>query len=369
MEKTDYNEFYSGMFRSSSADRLRFWLMPFVIFVLFGFPTFGGAGVVSGYIQNLSKFVIPTFFVLSGFFILTPDDTERNNKLVNAVKRTLFVFLILFAVYTAVNLLYYAYKNAGWNWTADFFTKSKVFNFLVLNIYPFSTGASISFIHRYFYACIILFVLNKCKLLKKPAFYLPLMVILFAVMISCGEFAKLLGIKSFSYLPGLAVTMVLPYMLLGMVVRKHANALFNIPRYVHMIFFAIGFFMALAEYVTLNRLNLFVYGGHAVGFIIMAVSICCFALSNTAISDSFVAIHGRNYSKRIYYFCPLVNMIALNLIQSAVPKRMRGTVDDFISVIIYLVCLFLAYAIGKLKFTFFMKIQTDDRKYRDPHIL
>ena len=369
MEKTNFNEYYSGLFRSSSADRLRFWLMPFVIFVLFGFPTFGSSGVVSGYIQNLSKFVIPTFFVLSGFFILTPDDTERGQKIINAVKRTFFTFLIMFAVYTAINLLYYSYKNLGWAWTADFFTKGKVFNFFVLNIYPFSTGASISFIHRYFYACIILFVLNKCKLLKKPAFYLPLMVILFAVMISCGEFAKVLDITYFSYMPGLAITMTLPYMLLGMVIRKHANAILNIPRFVFAILFVLGFAMAIAELVALNKFELFVYGGHTVGFMVMAVSLCCFALANTNSSQSFVSIHGRSYSKRIYYLCPVVNMIALNLIQTAVPKRYRGSMGDFISVFIYLICLFLAYAIGKLKYTFFMKLQIDDRKYRDPHIL
>lgn len=369
MEKINYDEHYSGLFRSSSADRLKFWLMPFAIFVLFGFPTFGSSGVVSGYIQNLSKFVIPTFFVLSGFFILTPDDTERGKKIINAVKRTFFTFLIMFAVYTVINLIYYSYKHAGWAWTANLLSGSNVFKFLALNIYPFSMGASLSFIHRYFYACIVLLILDKCKLLKQPVIYVPLLVILFTVMLSCGEFAKVLGITYFSYLPGLAITMTLPYMLLGMVIRKHANSILNIPRYVFAILFVLGFAMSIAELVALNKFELFVYGGHTVGFMLMAVSLCCFALANTNRSQSFVAIHGRSYSKRIYYLCPVVNMIALNLIQTAVPKRYRGSIGDFLSVFIYLICLFLAYAIGKLKFTFFMNMTTNDRKYRDPHIL
>lgn len=231
MEKTDFNALYSEDYYSGSADILKFCLMPFVMFVFFGFPeTLGGF-----YVQNLSKFAGPTFFVLSGFFILSPDSAVRRVKIANALRRSLVFFLIMCAVYTAFNIFYFSYTRS--DWVSAITAKNGILNFFVFNIYPFPLGSSIWFIHSYFYAAVILLIADKCKLLNKTFFYVPLMIILFAVLICCGEFAMLFGFpySSYNHLPACGITMALPYMLLGMIIRKHANGILNINRFLFII--------------------------------------------------------------------------------------------------------------------------------------
>ena len=344
MERVDYNAIYTEKYHSKSVDRLKFWLMPFVMFLFFGLPT-----TVGGYIGLLSYSTGPVFFILSGFFILSPDGEVRRTKLKHALKSSLKFFLILFAVYVLINILYLRFMEI--EWTSEVLRKRTLFDFLVLNIFPFRTGNSIWFIQSYFYANVILLIADKLKLLNKAFIYIPAFLILFGFSVACGELAKVFGFPYFGYpyIPGNAITRALPYMLLGMIIRKYANTILNIRRWLFPVFFAVGLALSLAEYLLLKHFNLLIYGGHMIGFAVMATSVCCFALSKTESKSSFISSHGRNYAKRIYALSQPVYFVFI-IATGITAGNLYYYIRAFSSIFVYLICLAIAYGIGVAKF-------------------
>ena len=344
MSKTDYNSIYSGEYRSSSADLLKFWLMPFVMFVFFGFPT-----VIGGYVSTLSNFAAPAFFILSGFFILVPDDAERRAKLKNAAKRSLIFFSVVFAVYLLINIAYLSYMN--YDWVPEIVRKRKIFEFLVFNVWPFPIGTSIWFIQSLLYANVIFLIADKLHLLKKAFIRIPVFIILVIIALFAGEFAKISDFPYFgyNYIPGGAVTRALPYMLIGMFIRKHANSILNIKRWIFPVLFAAGLLLAALELILLSRFKLLVYTGHMFGFSIMAISVCCFALSKTGSSDAFLPEHSRSYAKRIYALSQPVYFIVMFGLR-IIAQEYFALIQAFGSIIIFAICLFIAYITGIIKF-------------------
>ena len=347
MERTDYNSIYTEKYHSRSVDILKFWLMPFVMLVFFGLPTAAGS-----YMQLFSNFAAPAFFILSGFFILTPDDTVRRAKLNSAVKRSFKFFLVLFAVYLAINLTYLLYVSTNNDWVREIIRKRTAFDFIVLNVWPFPIGGSIWFIHSLFYADIILLIADKLGLLKKASVFIPVFILLVFIMLFSGEFAKISGFPYFeyNYIPAGGITRALPYMLLGMIIRRYANSILNVNRKVFPVFFLIGLLLAALEVYLLTRFKLLVYTGHTVGFCIMAVSVCCFALSKTDCRDSFLSSHGNNYAKRIYAFSQPVYFVIIVLLSSIVTKKYWVAAKAFSGVTTFLICLLISYLIGLVKF-------------------
>ena len=100
--ETYYND--GGIGRG--ADVLRFFLTPRICIVSFGFPTLFDANIphLSDYVAVLCNFILPVFFILSGFFVLPADEKVRREKLNRAVKRTGLFFVCL-----AVCMLLFAY--------------------------------------------------------------------------------------------------------------------------------------------------------------------------------------------------------------------------------------------------------------------
>ena len=362
MDKTDYNELYTGKYKSRSADILKFWLMPFAMFVFFGFPT-----AVGEYVRTLSGFVAPCFFILSGFFILTPNDQERRKKLISAVKRYAIMFAIMFAAYLLLNLAYIIYVNDNWSWVPEIIRKRTAFEFLLFNVWPFPIGGNIWFIFSLLCASLIFLIADKLRLLNKPFVFITAFIVLFAFMLTTGEFAKITGFPYFGYyyIPGGTITRALPYMLLGMIIRRYANGILNIKRSLFPVFFVIGLALAGLELYLLNRLELLVYSGHLAGFCIAAVSVCCFALSNTNKIESFFAAHGRNYAKRIYYLCQPVYFFVVFVSQISLPWKSLTDYywfrNNFGTLITYAICLLIAFAIGVTRYVF-MQMKRYDRR-------
>ena len=344
MNKTDYNEIYARRRRVGSADTLKLLLMPFVMFVFFGFPTAAG-----GYIQTLSNFAAPAFFILSGFFILTPDDAVRRKRLKKAIKRNFITFTAMFIVYFLINAAYLSYL--GVNWAPEILRKRILFNFLVFNVWPLSIGGGIWFMQSLLFAVIILLAADICKLLKKPYVYIPVFLILVCVTLFSGEFSRLAGFPHFgyNYIPAGTVTRALPYMLIGMFIRYKANTILNINRWLFPVLFAVGFLLAAAELNLLAHFKLLIYTGHTVGFAIMAISACCFALSLTDTRDSFLTSHGRSFAKRIYVCCQPVYFIMMFTVSYVLPEY-YFVIRAFSPFIVLTICLIIAYVTGVVKF-------------------
>lgn len=249
------------------AGYLRLILMLFVCFWAFGCPE------PTGFVTVLSGFATPAFFILSGFFTLVDDPERRIHKIVRKIKRTFFCTIFVFVLYAIINGVL-MYMN-GMTLAVG---KRMLFNFFVLNLWPLPIGDNFWFIQSLLYAYIALFVLEKLKLMR---FYKVFLVITVLAMLLMGEFAGVIGFNflGYPYIPGNWLTRALPYLLLGRLLREKRESLLNIPKFIHIIQFVIGGGLVILELFVLARNGLLLYEGHMMGYGVMALAVCCFALS------------------------------------------------------------------------------------------
>ena len=247
---------------------LRLILMLFICFWAFGCPE------PTGIVKSLSGFAIPTFFVLSGFYVLDTNREVRMEKILRKIKRSALCFAFVFLFYVALNV--------GLMFLIHFvtisFSKRMLFNFFVLNLWPFQIGDNIWFIQAMLYAYIVIFILDKLKLLK---FYRILLIILFVFMLLTGEFSGVIrfNILGYPYIPGNWFTRALPYILLGKLLRDMKEKLMEIKFWKYLIAFVIGGGFVILEVFLLALTRTLRYSGHMIGYTIMAVAVCGLAIS------------------------------------------------------------------------------------------
>jgi surface polysaccharide O-acyltransferase-like enzyme len=245
------------------ADTLKFLLIPFVCFWSFGFPD--GRGIVA----TFSGFAIPAFFILSGYFVLGPDKDVCRKKMKRAIRRALIIFAVMFVCYFAINI---ALMTAdGVNWREELLSKRILFNFLVLNVWPFAVGSNIWFIQSLLYVYIFLLLADSWGWLRH---YKLLMGLSMLFMVAAGELAAVLNfhILDYAYIPGGAVTRALPYVLLGMLLREKTKRLKAVRGWVYLLIFVLGAGLAFGEIYGLSLMGKLAYEGHMVGYGVMAAA-------------------------------------------------------------------------------------------------
>lgn len=246
---------------------LRLILMLFVCFWAFGCPE------PSGIVKSLSGFAIPAFFVLSGYYVLDNKREVRIEKTIRKIKRTALCFGFVFLVYAAINvaLLFLVHLPIE-------ISKRAIFDFVVLNLWTPTVGENIWFIQAMLYAYIVIFILDKIKLLK---FYKIFLILLFVIMLITGEFAGALRFSIFGYpfIPGNWLTRALPYILVGRLLREKKKSLMKVQFWKYLIAFAVGGGLVLLEIMVLGLTGILNYQGHMIGYGVMAIAACGLAIS------------------------------------------------------------------------------------------
>lgn len=317
------------------ADTLKFLLIPFVCFWSFGFPD--GIGLVS----VLSGFAIPAFFLLTGYFVLEPDRDVRSKKLKRAIWRALLTFAVMFACYLAINIIMMTAN--GMEWRAGLLSKRTLFNFVVLNVWPYSIGSNIWFIQSLLYVYVFLLIVNRWG---RPWFYKALMALSMLFMVAAGELAAMLNfhILDYAYIPGGAVTRALPYVLLGMLLREKGERLEAVRGWVYILIFVLGTGLAFGEMYGLSRLGKLVYEGHMVGYGVMAAAACAWAVSRPAMKRTVFSAHGKSYAKRTYALANPLYYGMLMMASITIPRYM-GIVSQLAGIAVYLLCMLICVLI------------------------
>ena len=321
------------------ADTLKFLLIPFVCFWAFGFPD--SMGIVSAF----SGFSVPAFYILTGYFVLGPDKDVRRIKMKRAIRRTLITFAVMFVCYFAINI---ALMTAdGVEWRAELLRKRTLFNFVVLNLWPFNIGGNIWFIHSLLYAYIFLLLADWWGWLRH---YKLIMGLSMLFMVAAGELAAVLNfhILDYAYLPGGAVTRALPYVLLGMLLREKAERLKAVLGWVYLLIFVLGAGLAFGEIYGLSMMDKLVYRGHMVGYGVMAAAACAWAVSRPAMKRTVFSVHGQSYAKRTYALAnPLYYGILI--VANLTIHRYMGIVTQFIGIAVYVLCMLICALITAVK--------------------
>ena len=328
-----------GVEHNRGADLLKFLLMPFVCFWAFGFPD--SIGLVSA----LSGFCVPAFFILSGYFVLVEHRHIRRKKMKRAIERSAITFGVLLACYSLLGAALPIGDQA--NWTGEIIRKRVLFDFLVLNIWPFSIGSNIWFIQSLLYAYALLLFVSRLGGLKH---YKIIMALSMIFMVLVGELAGVIGFRMLdhAYLPGGALTRALPYVLLGMFLREKTERLKAVPGWAYLLVFLLGGGLAVGERYLLDSLGKLVYERHMIGYGVMAAAACGWAVSRPHMKRTFFSSRGRQYAKRVY---ALANPVYFGILLLAywVFPRYYGVAERLAGPIVYAACLLLCAIITGVK--------------------
>lgn len=304
--KSELEGFYERGFRSSGIACLRFILMAFVCFWNFGFPE------PTAIVSAISGFAIPCFFILSGYLILTDDQALRMEKTKRKIKRTSICFGFLLIFYILLNIIACAIQKIP---TAV--TLKTVFNFVVLNLWPLSVGSNIWFVQAMLYAYIIIYILDKCNLMR---FYKVILIVTLIIMLLTGEFAGIIHFDILGYrnIPGNWLTRALPYILLGKLLREKEDRLLRTAAWKNIVLWIVGAVLALGETYLLGKTGFLVYEGHMIGYGIMALAACNLAVSKPIGKETKVTAllvdHDPALSGIIYIFMdPIFYLLVLTL--------------------------------------------------------
>lgn len=305
---------------------LRLLLMLFISFWAFGCPE------PTGIVNSISGFAIPAFFVLSGYYVLDTKREERMAKTLRKIKRTALCFAFVFLFYLALNVGLMLLTHT----ITITFSKRILFNFVVLNLWPLPIGDNIWFIQAMLYAYIVIFILDKLKLMK---FYRIILIILFVFMLLTGELSGVIRFSNplgYPYIPGNWLTRALPYILLGKFLRDKKKKLVEIKFWKYLIAFVIGGGLVVLEIFLLTITKTLRYPGHMLGFAIMAVAVCGLAISIPLGTGNRVIHFDSAISGLIY--------ILMNPIYYAMVIFLGASHPDFVSLLGGIVA-FLASAI------------------------
>ena len=328
-----------------AADGLKFWLMPFVCFVCFGLPTKYG-----GNITALCGFAPLCFFILCGFFNLTEDGNEQK-MLKRRIKDCAILFLVMFVICLAVNVLYYLLTGMKVSTLfSALLSKRVLFNFFILCAWPFPMGESIWFIQSLLYAYIILYILNGLKLRRlRPV----LLIVCALLMLLTGELAGLVRFRFFGYgyFPPNVFTRALPYLLLGWLLRKNMERLCQVKAWIYLLMVPVGLALAYGEFWLLSRLRLLITTSHAVGLGLAAFGICAWVIFfMTDTMPDYFCVKGRLFARIIYISSQLIAFLLIVPMSFFFPTG--AYIVQFLGgLIVYPVCLLAAVLLDNAVFS------------------
>ena len=326
------------------ADRLKLLLMPAVCVLSFGLP-----GTIGSAVRDLCRAAPLAFYILCGFFVLTEDEEERQQKLRRAIRSSGIFFVALTLLYLGFNAL--AFTLQGVDWAGTILTKRVIFNFVVLCVWPFQTGECLWFIQSLFYACVLLWLLDLRGHL--PFLVLPLFLITTVLMLLGGEFAGLihLNLLGYGYIPANAITRALPYLLLGALLRRHSERLFLVNPLLWGGLLFLGIVLALAEILLLSFTDNLVYVGHTIGYGLMAFALSCIALAHPEEELGTLFCHARCLSRFIYAFHQPVGFF-LPLVLTLFSERIAPVVLNFGGIAVFFFTLVPALLVGAIEYGF-----------------
>lgn len=227
-------------------------------------PFYGNFGIT---MDALARFVVPLFFLVSGFFSygITPDKIKRRIKNIAIL---LVVSTVSYTLFNLANLV----LNFGIDEIVSYF--SRYLNFyvlaklLVFNV-PLSSG-HLWYLFAILYVYIIFFFVTKFRIKENVIFVISFL--LLALQISLGEVLSAFGnVLPIPLLRNFALVGI-PFFGLGLLAKKHENKLHNTPTIVIILLFVTGVIESLFSRYLFGKNELY-FGSILILFAIVAMFI------------------------------------------------------------------------------------------------
>ena len=178
---------------------------------------YGEVGVI---VKAISRFAVPFFFAVSGFFAYRDEHQKMTKKAVHIAKIYFYCFLLYF-VYGAVRDMLSGKVSGFIGYIGTYFQKETIFNFL-LNNTTISAG-HLWFLPALVYCYIIFYFLKKFKLSDKVL--LVVSVCLLAVRLLVGEVVGFFGVEIDTVFFPRFLFVGVPFFSFGMFINKHQSRL------------------------------------------------------------------------------------------------------------------------------------------------
>ena len=304
-------------------------------------------GEIGIFIKAFSRFAVPVFFMITGFFYT---DTKKNNKqkkqIIKIAKLTIISNIAFFIFYSLFNLL----KGDLSDYIQKSFTIKNFIKLIVINESPF--GYHLWYLGAILYVLIIAYLLDKIKLEKIMYLVVPLLLICNFVF---GAYSNFFFHKDFDYLLVRNFIFIgLPHFYIGMYIRKiyDSKKLIFVRRNLLVTMSIIFSASIIAELLFLKSLNGTMVKSHYISTTCLAVVIFILAITdrqyNGSIYNHIVSI-GRNYSTLIYIIHPIWIVILNYIIAKIGMYKIYYSVRPFAVFIMTLLSIWIYNKIIKFK--------------------
>lgn len=219
-------------------------------------------------INALSRFAVPIFFLISGFFSYYANNSQAMIKYRNRIIRLVKLFVIGNILYLGFDI--YTCKISDFSSIVSVFDLNHLFNYIFLDVSPW--GVHLWFILALIYCYVLYYILTKINISPQSLYkYVPILV-LFALFL--GEFTQKMGINfPIGYYRNF-LFMGLPFFTLGFFLHEKDKILINFSNLSLISLAAFGFLLTILEVLVVGKSDIFV------GTIIFAVSIFIWCIKN-----------------------------------------------------------------------------------------
>lgn len=241
-----------------------------VVFIHFQFP--GNIGIIIG---ALSKFAVPFFFMIAGYYALRNGKYDLKRKVLHILRLIIISEMVIFLYEITKGMI----SGESLSYIRECFSFIHFFQMLLFNK-PITYGY-LWFLYALIYCYITLYIIRKFQLTKT----IPIIIIAGLVCFFClGEGITLTGKSYFFSLHirnqqmefaafNLYIFRALPYFLLGYFYGNIRN-IYNIPRYTLYIIFFMGSLLSIVERIYIGWFQFYA------GTLFMILAIFTFASQN-----------------------------------------------------------------------------------------
>lgn len=234
---------------NKSLNVLKFLAVFAVICIHCRLSPLGFKGVV---IDSLSRFAVPVFFLISGFYSYYDNNEKAINKYKIRIKRLLILLIIANVAYFIFNCCLYG--DDVFTSLIGKFTIFKCYKYLIFNVSP--TSPQLWFIQALIYCYVLFLIMSKFNINHKKLYtYIPLL-LLGAIFI--GEFSSIIGLNINNFFYRNFLFMGLPFFTLGFLIHDKENEFRNISDKIIYISIILSCCLIILEALTVSKCELYI---------------------------------------------------------------------------------------------------------------
>ena len=288
-------------------------------------------GIVKEWLYPLTLSAVPIFFLISGYFLYSPDESKSAERAWRSIKKIVPIFLIVTLIYWLMILPNHGNTVRSWE---------QVWHFL---IYGQLTTVHLWFLMAMLQGLCVLGLALHWRLGRYLWVFVPLMLTAllgakYSFLIMGGEERELVYVFN-------SVCYALPFMATGYLIKKYESKIPACFPWALLSFLALA--LAIAEQPLLLSVGYNKSQGPYIGSLLAAVLIFIWALQHKSFgAGTWAETIGAKYSGNIYYF----HIAVATIISKALYATGMGPVYEQLgSALVFVGSIAVAYVIVRLQ--------------------